>query len=98
MSKTPPLSLNPCVPAFASVSRHPEIVQTASTVHGVTALVAAGLGAALVPESVASLHREGVAYRPVRGKLTRVEISAAWRTSDASPMLQRFLATALGRL
>ncbi len=76
---------------FADVGVTPTIVQTAATVHGVMALVAAGIGAALVPASVAATGRSGVVHRPIRDALPRVEISAAWRLSDQSLALRRFL-------
>lgn len=53
----------------------------------VTGLVAAGIGVALVPASESRLHREGVAYIQLEGHVPTVEIGAAWRRDDGSPIL-----------
>lgn len=53
-------------------------------------LVAAGVGVALVPESVRGLALEGVVYKPVRDAQS-VELALAWRTANDSPLLQTFL-------
>lgn len=66
------------------VSTVQEVEQTTSMV----ALVAAGLGVALVPDSVRALHLDGVAYRPVPDAGT-VELALAWRTDDTSPATER---------
>jgi DNA-binding transcriptional LysR family regulator len=78
------------VAACVAAGFEPRIAQTARTIHAVTALVAAGLGVALVPESVRKLGRAGVSWRRVRGRLPTVEISAAWRAWNTSPALARF--------
>lgn len=54
------------------------------------ALVAAGLGVALVPESVRSIALEGVAFVPV-GEPESVRMALAWRTGDESPLLRNLL-------
>jgi DNA-binding transcriptional LysR family regulator len=63
------------------------VTQTTRTVPTITALVAAGMGVAFVPESARSTRRTGVAWRPIRGRLPEVEISVAWRSWNASPAL-----------
>jgi DNA-binding transcriptional LysR family regulator len=55
-------------------------------------LVAAGLGVALVPESVSELHRTGVVFRPLADPGPPVELAAFWRKDDASPTLRNFVA------
>jgi DNA-binding transcriptional LysR family regulator len=53
-------------------------------------LVAAGLGPALVPESAMSLNLGGTVFREiVDAPIT--ELAIAWRTSDTSPVVQRFI-------
>jgi DNA-binding transcriptional LysR family regulator len=79
------------VAACVDCGFEPRIAQTARTIHAVAALVAAGLGVALVPESATTQRRAGVAWRGVRGRLPSVEISAAWRTWNPSPSLALFL-------
>lgn len=55
------------------------------------ALVAAGLGVALVPDSVRALRLDGVVYAEVTGT-EELSLGLAWRTDDTSPLLARFLA------
>ncbi len=55
------------------------------------ALVAAGLGAALVPAGAAVLRPGDIAYRPLRQPTPVLTTIAAWRTGDADPVLRRVL-------
>jgi DNA-binding transcriptional LysR family regulator len=68
------------------------IVQEAAEMQTVIGLVAAGVGISLVPESVRALQRSGVTYRPLAADAPTVELAAAWRTGDDSPVLAAFLA------
>lgn len=54
------------------------------------ALVAAGLGVALVPESVRAASLEGVVYRDVAGAAT-VDLALAWRGDETSPLVEAVL-------
>jgi DNA-binding transcriptional LysR family regulator len=72
----------------------PQIGQTATQMQTIVALVAAGLGIAIVPESVADLRRPGVVYRPLEGTYAPVELALVWREDDNSPALARFLEVA----
>jgi DNA-binding transcriptional LysR family regulator len=56
----------------------PRIVQEAISKHTALSLVSAGLGCALVPESVMAWRREGVTFSRVAGELPMVEIAAVW--------------------
>jgi DNA-binding transcriptional LysR family regulator len=69
----------------------PKISQEARTKHTTTALVAAGLGVAIVPDSSKLLHRDGVVYLPITDSLPTVKIAMIWRASNDSPVLKRFL-------
>ena len=71
----------------------PEISQEARTKHTTTALVAAGLGVAIVPESSKRLRRKGVVYLPIVDNLPQVEIAMIWKTGNNSPVLKQFLDT-----
>ena len=71
----------------------PEITQEARTKHSTTALVAAGLGVAIVPESSKMLRREGVVYLPIADPLPMIDIAMIWKAGDDSPLLGRFLDT-----
>lgn len=64
--------------AFADAGIAPRIAQRGVwLVQTVLALVAAGIGLALVPSSSATLHRPGVVFRPIRGEHP-VELAAVW--------------------
>jgi DNA-binding transcriptional LysR family regulator len=81
------------VAQFTEVGILPQFVQYLAQIHSILALVRAGLGLALVPESAASLHYDGVVLRPVH--LTQqkpVELFLVWRDGD-NPVLPSFLAT-----
>ena len=71
----------------------PEIAQEARSKHTTTALVAAGLGVAIVPESSKMLRREGVKYLPMKDPLPTVAIAMIWSGGDDPPPLTRFLET-----
>jgi len=62
-------------------------------VQTIVALVAAGVGVALVPFSSQAQARAGVVYRPLRPRSTHeAELAAVWRRTDQSPALGSFLA------
>jgi DNA-binding transcriptional LysR family regulator len=69
------------------------VVQETAEMQTVIGLVAAGVGVTLVPESVRSLARSGVTYRPLIEELPSVELAVAWRPENRSPVLSAFLAT-----
>ena len=70
----------------------PRILHTANPMHLIVGLVAAGLGFAILPASVRNLQRPDVIYRTLQPQPPRVEIAAAWRPDDPSPVLRAFLA------
>lgn len=71
------------------------IAQEVQQIHTAVGLVAAGLGIALVPQSVSRLRLDGVVYRPlVRADAPFSELSVAWRPENRSKTLDRFLAVA----
>ena len=73
----------------------PRIVQEAIQMQTIISLVSAGMGVALVPESLMSLKRSGVVYRKLRGKRTiALELGLAWRRDNPSAALQRFVGLA----
>lgn len=76
---------------FRAAGLTPRIGQEAIQMQTIVSLVSAGMGIALVPQSVANLKRPGVAYRALRGKAPQVEVGLAWRRDNASPVLQAFL-------
>ncbi|GLY29713.1 LysR family transcriptional regulator [Kineosporia sp. NBRC 101731] len=64
-----------------------EVAETSTLV----SFVAAGLGVALVPESVRHLQITGAAYRPLTGTTRRVELAAAMLAGPDRPALRRVL-------
>ena len=70
----------------------PRYVQYVSQVHTILALVQAGVGLAVVPQSAAAMHPDGVAFVPLAaGQSPTVELAAAWRTDADNPALARAL-------
>ncbi|OLT43994.1 LysR family transcriptional regulator [Saccharomonospora sp. CUA-673] len=70
----------------------PTHVQHAHQVHTVLALVEAGMGIALVPETAARLRFEGLVFRRVRTPVAEpVELHVAWRADNDNPALRTFL-------
>ena len=69
-------------------------MQEAIQIQTIISLVSAGMGVALVPESIISLKRRGVVYRRLRGARPVLEIGLAWRQDNPSAVLKRFVALA----
>jgi len=69
----------------------PVIGQQAIQMQTIVGLVSAGMGLALVPQSVSNLMRPGVEYRALADRTPRVETGIAWRRDNPSPVLQGFL-------
>jgi DNA-binding transcriptional LysR family regulator len=75
--------------ATAQFGGEAELVQEAAEIQTVIGLVAGGVGFSLVPDSVRSLARRGVAYRPLSDGPS-IELALAWRADDRSPVLAAF--------
>ena len=71
------------------------IAQEAIQMQTIISLVSAGMGIALVPDSLRSLARKGVAYVTLREGGPSLESGVVWRRGDATPTLERFLDVAL---
>lgn len=69
----------------------PKVVHEASDAQAVVGLVGAGMGVAVVPESVAKLNTAGVEYRLVMGLPETAEIVLAWRRDNDSEVLKHFV-------
>ncbi|WP_323071757.1 LysR family transcriptional regulator [Mycetohabitans endofungorum] len=69
----------------------PRIGQEAIQMQTIVSLVSAGMGVALVPQSLHNLQRTGVVYRALRGALPVIETGLVWRTGDVSPVLASFI-------
>ncbi len=79
------------VGCFRDAGLTPHIGQEAIQMQTIVGLVSAGMGIALVPQSVSNLKRPGVEYKPLSGKTVSVETGLAWRRDNMSPVLRAFL-------
>jgi DNA-binding transcriptional LysR family regulator len=70
------------------------VAQEAIQMQTVVSLVSSGLGAAVVPASVANLGRRGVAYRRLADPHPTLELWLAWRAGSASGAAAEFIAQA----
>ena len=77
---------------FRSLGVHPNVVQNVLSMSAEIALVQAGVGIALVSQSVTQTPRQGIVYRPIVGDTPKVELHVAWHPDRASEAVQRFLA------
>jgi DNA-binding transcriptional LysR family regulator len=74
------------VATFQAAGVAPRYTQQVTQVNSVLALVDAGVGVALVPESAAVFRRPGVVYRAIAdGAAGAVRAHAAWRRDNANP-------------
>jgi DNA-binding transcriptional LysR family regulator len=69
----------------------PRIGQEAIQMQTIVSLVSAGMGFALVPQSVSNMKRPGVEFRAMQEVSPWVEIGLAWRRDNPSPVLAAFL-------
>ena len=76
---------------FREAGITPEVGQEAIQMQTIVSLVSAGMGLALVPQSVSNLRRPGVEYLPLVQSTPLVETGLAWRRDNASPVLRGFL-------
>jgi DNA-binding transcriptional LysR family regulator len=58
----------------------------------VLALVAAGFGLSILPDSVRELRRADIVLRPIVGSPT-TELRLVWRSGDSAPPVSRFIET-----
>jgi DNA-binding transcriptional LysR family regulator len=70
------------------------IAQEAIQMQTVVSLVSSGLGAAIVPASLANLGRRGVVYRPLADRHPALELWLAWRPGALSGAGREFVAQA----
>lgn len=85
------------VSLFAQAGVMPRFVQQLVQIHSILALVRAGLGLAITPESAAALHYEGVTLKPLRHATAKpIELYLVWRTDQDNPALKHLLELAGG--
>jgi DNA-binding transcriptional LysR family regulator len=74
------------------------VAQEAIQMQTVVSLVSSGLGAAIVPASVANLGRRGVVYRELADSHPRLDLWLAWPRGTLSAAARDFLALARSSL
>ncbi len=77
--------------SYAARGLVPRLGQEAIQMQTIVSLVSAGLGVALVPESLRNLRRAGVSYRPLAGASPEIETGLIWRRQRVPPTLQHLL-------
>jgi DNA-binding transcriptional LysR family regulator len=77
--------------AYQLAGVRPERVHNTRLLQTGLLLVAAGVGVSLVPESFQSIHVKGVEYKRLKVQPPLVELVAAWRQDNSSPLLKRFI-------
>ncbi|MET9495977.1 LysR family transcriptional regulator [Streptomyces sp. NPDC006552] len=70
----------------------PQVAQHAVEWQTVCALVGAGLGVSLAPESIRRIRLEGVAFRRIAPGAVRTRVAVAWRKNDPNPLVPGILA------
>ncbi|MGT2471760.1 LysR family transcriptional regulator [Paraburkholderia terrae] len=76
---------------YGAAGLTPHIGQEAIQMQTIVSLVSAGMGVALVPQSLRNLRRTGVVYRPLREAVPAVVTGLVWRTTEVSPVLAGFI-------
>jgi len=69
----------------------PSVAQEAVQMQTIVSLVSAGLGVAIVPESIRNLHREHVLYRALSPGSARTEMAIAYDRRNESKGLESFV-------
>lgn len=75
-----------------AVGAHPDVVQEAHDLQTVLAVVAAGVGIALVPASAINIAPLSVTITPIRHDAAVWRVGAAWNPARATPMVANFVA------
>lgn len=80
------------VKACARAGFHPVVGQLAPRIASTLGFVAAGMGVALVPESMRNVSVDGVVYRRLPASVkARAVLGIAWRRHDPSLVVQNFV-------
>lgn len=76
---------------FSDTGRRPNIVQEAESYTTIVALVTAGFGAGIVPQSTAQLKRSGLTSISIEGKTPELVISSCSLSNPNNPVLKNLL-------
>ncbi|NEP53112.1 MAG: LysR family transcriptional regulator [Moorea sp. SIO3C2] len=69
----------------------PEVSQVTNETQLMLGFVAAGMGIALLPNSIRRFRRDGVVYRSVQPSTAEIVLAIAWRITNLCPTLEQFL-------
>lgn len=72
----------------------PRVAQEAREGVTILALIAAGTGIAILPDTYRNASIPGVVYQPLAAAASKSRLLLAWRAADRTPLLGRFLAMA----
>ena len=72
----------------------PRVVQEASPMESIIGMVGAGVGVSILPAMAERQHVARVEYRPLADAFAVADIAMAWKKSNRSPVLARFIETA----
>ncbi|HEV3427816.1 MAG TPA: LysR family transcriptional regulator [Paraburkholderia sp.] len=76
---------------YGAAGLAPRVGQEAIQMQTIVSLVSAGMGVALVPQSLRHLRRTGVVYRPLAETAPTIETGLVWRAAEVSPVLAAFI-------
>lgn len=79
------------IASFLGANRLTGMVQEAEDIQTLVALVAAGIGNAILPRSVSFIAGRDVTLYPLSGPCSEWEISLVWNPDFADPIRDRFL-------
>ncbi len=79
------------IAAFSRASVSPRIAEEATQLQTIIALVCAGLGVAVVPDSLSTPARPGVEYRPIIDSMPVVRTLLVWRSGETLAAADRFI-------
>ncbi|MBI4658829.1 MAG: LysR family transcriptional regulator [Verrucomicrobia bacterium] len=74
----------------------PRLAHEVTTLQALFAMVAAGYGVSLVPESLARLAGPGIAFVELQEPKPTIQLCMAWRANNVSPVLLTFLEVVRG--
>lgn len=76
---------------FSTRGLSPHFGQEAIQMQTIVSLVSAGLGIAIVPESLRNLRRTGVRYLELEGESPEIESGLIWRRANTLPLLRNLI-------
>jgi DNA-binding transcriptional LysR family regulator len=76
---------------LTNASVHVDTVQRVGQIHSILALVGAGQGIALVPESAKTMGFQNITTRKIDTEPVLAELAMAWKVTNQNPALKRFV-------